>query len=153
MKDIRCPYCKGRFTLEQLLLDQTRTELLSLIFRLPPELFPTIMPYLGLFRSGDRDLTDDKALKLLQEVLSLYPDATILAIAMSETIEAIRAKEQNKPLKNHNYLKQVIESVATRNCSVPMPHTGLTQRKLPAQVSKTLQGLESLYELKQEFNK
>jgi hypothetical protein len=63
-------------------------------------------------------LTNARALKLIREVLAAYRADHILASALAETAQKIREKRTAcgdvKPLANHNYLKQVYQSLATK---------------------------------------
>ena len=110
---LRCPVCHSSASLEAYVADDAGRELLVLLAGSGPAFRP-LVHYLGLFRSGSRDLAHDRALRLAQEALGLEPDRARLAVALSETVEAMRAKRQNgggKPLTNHNYLKRVLESL------------------------------------------
>ena len=46
-------------------------------------------------------------------------DTTRLAIALSETVEALRGRQPRPPLKHHNYLKKVLETVTQRGELLP----------------------------------
>lgn len=99
---LHCPCCHARFSAEMLAQDEAARELLAL------RLSPALLAYLGLFRSPQRALAFDRALKLAREVLALSPPDEALA----ETVEALRGKG---PIKNHNYLKRVMEGMARRS--------------------------------------
>ncbi|MDP2548506.1 hypothetical protein [Oceanobacter sp. 4_MG-2023] len=109
----RCPVCHSRIGLEQLVQDDAGRELLALLAAHDADTATALVGYLGLFRSGSRDLAMDRALRLVKEALALAePDW--LTPALQDTVESIRAKRQNtdaKALTNHNYLKRVLESV------------------------------------------
>ena len=114
MRLSRCPICHSRISLEALVQDEAGRELLALVAKLDTQTGAALVSYLGLFRSPSRDLANERALKLARETLALTPDTARLAIALSETVEALRGKQPRQPLKNHNYLKKVIESVQAR---------------------------------------
>ncbi len=111
---LRCPCCHASNSLEAYTADEAGRELLVTLAK-SGALFRPLVAYLGLFRPASRDLSHDRALKLAREVLELAADPRALAQALSETVEAMRQKRQEgdvRPLKNHNYLKRVLESVA-----------------------------------------
>ena len=111
----RCPVCHSQISLEAVCQDEAGRELLGLLANLPGEASRALVQYLGLFRPEKRDLSNDRALRLAREVLALCADSLRLSAAMSETVEAIRAKSGAVPMKNHNYLRRVLEG---------MPETG-----------------------------
>lgn len=117
MQLARCPVCHSRIGLEQLVQDEAGSELLGLLSKLDTQSGAALVTYLGLFRSGSRDLTNDRALKLVKEVLQIEAPQW-LTPALQETIESLREKRMSgdvKPLANHNYLKRVLESVVSRS--------------------------------------
>lgn len=103
----RCPVCHSRISLEAVVQDEAGRELLALLARTEAALAVPLVAYLGLFRAPNRDLANDRALRLAQEVLALGA-GTGLAEALAQTVEAIRVKG-GSALKNHNYLKRVLE--------------------------------------------
>ena len=112
----RCPVCHSKIGLEQLCQDAAGRELLALLAKMDSLSGTALVSYIGLFRSANRDLANDRALKLAHEALALA-DANRLIPALQETIESLRDKRQQgqtKPLTNHNYLKRVLESVVAR---------------------------------------
>lgn len=129
-------------------------ELMALMLQLERDLSRSLAAYLGLFRSKTRALAWERALRIAREVLELG-DARLLAPALSETVETMRAKQQGeawRPLTNHNYLKRVMETVATR----PVASTGAVtvwgEKTTPAQApaaSKTAQAVARLLTRKQ----
>ena len=132
---LRCPVCHSANSLEAYGEDAAQRQLLQLLAQSGPLFWP-LVSYLGCFRSAQRDLAHSRALKLAKDVLQLQgdmahgdspskplkvlsrsvPDASAhqLAAALTETVEAMRAKRDQgdvRPLKNHNYLKRVLETV------------------------------------------
>ena len=103
----RCPVCHSRISLEAVVQDDAGRELLALLARTDAALAMPLVAYLGLFRAPNRDLANDRALRLAQEVLALGTGQG-LADALAQTVEAIRAKG-GAALKNHNYLKRVLD--------------------------------------------
>ena len=106
----RCPVCHAHISLEAVCQDEAGRELLGLLATLPGETGRALVQYLGLFRPEKRDLANDRALRLAREALALSADPARLARAMSETVEALRAKGGG-PLRNHNYLRRVLEGL------------------------------------------
>ena len=107
----RCPVCHSQISLEAVCQDEAGRELLGILANLPGEASRALVQYLGLFRPEKRDLSNDRALRLAREALALCADSLRLSAAMSETVEAIRAKSGAVPMKNHNYLRRVLEGM------------------------------------------
>ena len=142
----RCPICHSRISLEALVQDEAGRELMALVARLDTQTGAALVSYLGLFRSASRDLANERALKLARETLALTPDTARLAIALSETVEVMRDKQPRRPLKNHNYLTKVLESVQARPVIVK------AEQRAVAPKSKTGQALITLEALKRGRN-
>jgi hypothetical protein len=110
---LRCPVCHSSNSLEAFTAADAGRELLVLLASTGP-LFRPLVAYLGLFRPANRDLSHERALRLAREVVELGADPRALAAALTDTVEAMRAKRdagQIKPLTNHNYLRKVLETV------------------------------------------
>lgn len=143
----RCPVCHSRIGLEQLAQDEAASELLAMLAKLPNALALPLVVYVGLFRSSKRDLANDRALRLLQEVLALHG---VLTAALAETVEAMRRKQEQgafKPLTNHNYLGSVLQSVAASGVTGGMSTAMVQAGGLPVQggaKSKTSQTIALL---------
>lgn len=114
MKLGRCPVCHSHIQLEALIQDDAGSELLGVLAGLGRPLARPLVQYLGLFRPEKSDLSNARALKLAQETLTIAERDSLTA-ALQDTVRSLHEKRQrgqNKPLKNHNYLKQVLASVA-----------------------------------------
>lgn len=112
----RCPVCHSRIGLEQLVQDEAGRELLALLIKLDTLTGSVLVAYIGLFRSANRDLANDRALKLVHETLAIE-SVQWLTPALQETVEVLKEKRcsgETKPLTNHNYLKRVLDSVIKR---------------------------------------
>ena len=113
--NLHCPICHAQFSVEALTQDEAARELLAM----RATMLPSLLPYLSLFRSPKRALAFDRALKLAKEVMAIDADNPArLETALAETVESMRQKReggQARPLKNHNYLKRVLENVGTRD--------------------------------------
>lgn len=118
MKLTRCPVCHANLHLDALVQDEAGRALLIAVAKLPDVVAKPMLSYLGLFRPAKQDLSNARALKLIEEVLASYRADHVLAAALTETVNKIHEKRLNysdaKPLANHNYLKQVYQSAATR---------------------------------------
>lgn len=144
--DIRCPGCHITFALQQVIEDEALRELMGIITELPREVSRPLVLYIGLFRGKTRAVAYERQLRLAREALSLHADTMLVGVAMSETVEAIRAKRENgedvRPLKNHNYLKRVVGSQQARGAGVAVPAPAAPAPRGPA--SKTALALASL---------
>lgn len=118
MKLCRCPICHSDIHLEALIEDEAGRELLGKISQLTHGVAQPMVNYLGLFKPLKSNLNNARALKIVNDVLALYPCSLLLAQALSETVASIRKKRQQamengqkiEPLPNHNYLKSVYET-------------------------------------------
>lgn len=118
MKLCRCPICHSDIHLEGLIEDDAGRELLGKISQLTHGVAQPMVGYLGLFKPQKSNLNNARALKILTDVLDLYPCSLLLSQALSETVASIRKKRQQamqtgqkiEPLTNHNYLKSVYET-------------------------------------------
>ncbi len=109
---LRCPVCHAEAALEAWAEDEAARELMALLSTLDATLGRPLVAYLGLFRSGSRALSWERALRLAREVMALESDPLRLAAALSQTVEQLRAKRDGgdiRPLSGHGYLKKVLE--------------------------------------------
>lgn len=143
----RCPVCHSHINLEAIVQDEAASKLAGMLAVMDGELSRPLVGYLGLFRTAKRDLANDRALKLCQEVTALTTDHARLAAALVQTVEQIRSKGGG-PLKNHNYLKAVLESTETAN----LPACTKSQTGKGARVSKTEQALMSIESVKSRYD-
>lgn len=116
----RCPTCHAHLQLEAIVQDDAGRELLALLAGLDAHLGRPLVAYLGLFRAARRDLANDRALRLAREVLALPASPQRLGDALAATVESIRAKGQDGPVRNHNYLRRVLEGTPDP-CAVLAP--------------------------------
>ena len=148
MRLTRCPICRNHISLEAIVQDEAGRELLKLLVKLDTQTGAALVSYLGLFRPPTRDLANERALRLAKETLDLPTRAdeqaamTCLAIALSETVEALRSKEPQQPLKNHNYLKKVLESIQARPVVVRTETAAIAPRSKTGQAYMTLENLK-----------
>lgn len=92
MKLCRCPICHSDIHLEALVEDEAGRELLGKISQLTHGVAQPMVAYLGLFKPQKSNLNNSRALKILNDVLALYPCSLLLAQALSETVVSIRKK-------------------------------------------------------------
>lgn len=135
----RCPNCRVRLDLELLMQEEAGIELQRVLGRLDTLTRAALAAYLGLFRAENRDLASDRALRLACEVLALTSDLPRLGKALADTVESIRSSERNTQMRNHNYLRKVLENTPSpsieprRELAVP-----------PKTVSKTASAVTAL---------
>lgn len=150
----RCPVCHSHISLESVCQDEAGRELLALLATLPGDASRALVQYLGLFRPEKRDLSNDRALRLAREAMALCADYLRLSAAMSETVEAIRgkcgAKSGAAPMKNHNYLRRVLEGMPESGGAIVVaaPVAGAGRHGKAAAPSATLNALAELEDLK-----
>ncbi|MFP7605195.1 MULTISPECIES: hypothetical protein [Serratia] len=110
MKLGRCPVCHSELHLDAILEDDAGRELLTLLATLPNGAGKAMVAYIGLFRPPKSNLSNSRAVKLVNEVLAQHQAGRVLTHALSETVERIRSKRingDNKPLSGHSYLREV----------------------------------------------
>lgn len=129
MKLGRCPVCRTHLHLDTLISDDAGRELLAIISKLDKRLGQAAVSYIGLFRPEKSDLSNTRAAKLLTETIALHKNAACLTKALNDTVTSLHAKRQQqlgfnqipKPLTNHNYLKQVLNSLQGEFTMQPTP--------------------------------
>ncbi len=142
---LHCPCCHAQFSIEAVIQDEEARRLIGMKGEFPPALFA----YLSLFRSEKRALAWDRMTRLTVEVLAIGEQGAgsgALNEAMAETVEALRGKGKG-PLKNHNYLKRVLESrqaVSSERGAVQ----AVTGPRSPVQASKTASAIGRLEQWK-----
>ncbi|HHF3734582.1 TPA: hypothetical protein ACPOID_000490 [Haemophilus influenzae] len=113
MKLCRCPVCHSDIHLDQLEDDAGR-ELLGLITELKYGVARPLVSYIALFRPDKSALSNSRAIKLMREVLAMFPASQLLAHSLSGTVNAVQKKRKESrnlaPLNNHRYLMQVMET-------------------------------------------
>ena len=121
---LHCPCCHAQFSIETVIQDESARELIAMKAEFPRSLFA----YLSLFRPEKRALAWDRMSRLTREVLDLGQTwgAVELETALAETVTALRGRGKG-PLKNHNYLKRVLESHGPGTMD-QVPGTGMADR-------------------------
>ncbi|WP_240222876.1 hypothetical protein [Rheinheimera hassiensis] len=111
MKLSRCPVCHTNIHLDQLVADDAGRQLLGQFSRMNYKLGGNMVAYLALFRPTKQDLSNSKALSLVQETLALTGNHNALAEALEQTVASLQQNRINgngKQLTNHNYLRKVL---------------------------------------------
>lgn len=85
MKLCRCPVCHSDIHLDQLLEDEAGREILVLLTELKYGVARPLVSYIALFRPDKSALSNSRAVKLMHEVLDLFPPSQLLAHCLSET--------------------------------------------------------------------
>lgn len=130
--------CHAEAALEAWAEDEAAREMMGLLSTLDATLGRALVAYLGLFRSGSRALSWERAVRLAREVLALEAEPVRLAAALSQTVEQLRAKREGgdiRPMSGHNYLKRVLDGTpmaATLTAAVQ------AQRPEPARIAPAL---------------
>ncbi len=138
----RCPACGATTSLDALLGHSEASQAFLSAINLVGDLAKPMIQYLGMFRSDSRDLTFDRASKLLNELAAdinanqikrghhFYPAPQAAWIWAINTI--IERRDQSKlqlPFKNHGYLYEVLTSYkpeyAPVQDSTPKKHAGV----------------------------
>jgi len=139
----RCPICHTTIELAAIVEDEALRELMGLLKDLPSDTSRPLVLYLQLFSGPKRAPAYERQLRLAREVLALHPDSGLVGAALSETVEALRAKRESgedpRPLKNHNYFKRVLESQQAREARPLAPSEPQAR-----QTSKTAAALAQL---------
>ncbi len=92
MKLCRCPVCHSDINLDQLLEDDAGRELLTILTQLKYGIARPLVSYIALFRPAKSALNNARAVKLINDVLNLFPQSHLLAHALSETVNAVQNK-------------------------------------------------------------
>lgn len=111
MKLSRCPVCHSNIHLDQLVADEAGRQLLGQFARMNYKLGGNMVAYLAMFRPAKQDLSNTKALTLVQETLALTSNLPALADALEQAVASLQQSRINgtgKQLTNHNYLRKVL---------------------------------------------
>ncbi len=116
-----CPACGAIASLEAWANDPAWRQFADLLIKVPCSCQDRVIPYLGLFRQGERGLTPVRAARVLKQLVGLLEPETIRWEGGEERpcpphvwAEALDATLQRRPkgLKNHNYLRHVAWEMA-----------------------------------------
>lgn len=142
-----CPICNGRSSVEAILQTEAGQAYMRRLLNLPDYVRFPLGRYVLMFAAAGREMAYDRRLRLVEETLALATDHRRLGVALAETVEALMQKREAgdvRPLKNHNYLKRVLESVTIAG-AVPVTSSG-SVNEIPAKGGKRKQALEVLAE-------
>ena len=120
-----CPDCGFQGELLAFLVDVEARQAIAEALRVPAELAPLVLRYLGLFRPAEKTLALNKATRLLRE-LSEFIEASKVerrgrswAAPLTAWRDALNSMLDSRdrltlPLKNHHYLLEIVASLADR---------------------------------------
>ena len=123
---LRCFSCGAIGSADAFTNDANARELLAVATKLPHPLPPIMLHYLTMFRPEKTMLSWGKALRLTKDLAALVAAGTIQvekkvarpcpprlwALGIEQVTE--RRDRLRLPLKNHNYLKQIVYDLADR---------------------------------------
>ena len=118
MKLSRCPVCHSNLHLDQMVMDEAGKQLMALLAKTDTRTGSALLSYIGLFRPIKSDLNNGRANRLVHEVLELTTNLTLLKAALDQVVNQLGTKRQSgdaRPLANHNYLKKVLEGMASEH--------------------------------------
>lgn len=147
---LRCPVCHAEAALEAWVEDDAAREMMGLLSALDATLARPLVAYLGLFRSGSRALSWERALRIARDVLALDANALRLAAALSQTVEQLRVKRDAgdvRPLTGHNYIKRVLEGMPS-GAVAAVERAQDAPRRIERAPSATVDGVMRLEALK-----
>lgn len=159
MKLNKCPICRANLHLDQLAQDECSTELLAKFAKMPVDFAASVISYLTLFRPETSALSNSRALKLVNDVLALTDNKVILQAALEQSVALLttsRAQGDTRTLKNHNYLKRVVEAMASQaviqpaapSQSTPSQSTPSQPKVNPAPIPSTSKMAQAIEQLK-----
>ena len=112
MKLTRCNTCHANIHLDALVQDNSAKALLAAVAKLPKSLAINVIGYVALFRPEKSDLNNDRAARLINEVLALSDNEKALKIRLQ-----IYHKDTKPLLKHYKSIKingeQSIEKVSS----------------------------------------
>ncbi|MBI2801268.1 MAG: hypothetical protein HYX63_13485 [Gammaproteobacteria bacterium] len=120
-----CPDCGFQGELLAFLVDVEARQAIGEALRVPAELAPLVIRYLGLFRPSEKTLSLNKAARLLRELSGfieagkverrgriLSPPPFAWRDALNSMLDA--RDRLTLPLKNHNYLIEIVAGLADK---------------------------------------
>lgn len=137
---IKCQCCYAKYDYLMILEDEYERELLQLMNKLGRPLAYYLCVYVSLFKSPKREIPPEKELRLTKEVLALSTSQSQLTEGLQKVVDVMREKQASggfKQLKNHNYLKRVLED--TPRPPVPATGTEIAPVNAPQQPSQARQ--------------
>lgn len=151
-RDLTCPHCNRRIHLSQLQASEALINYLQLLLNLDRPLSFALQTYVDLWRVKD-ELTNDKKLRIAEEVLALHPDQGVLLAALHATIDGAYTKQQAgtfRPYKDLSYFKAILNDTAAKYIQQPQRLQQASQpatAPLPKAVATvlSLEGLRGKY--------
>lgn len=123
---LQCPCCGEQFPHEAGFADEDGKRLAALLAGVEPKLGRAVLNYLRLFSPASRGLRTTKAIKLVEELVSLVESGQVQRDARTNDakpalprlwtagIEQMIAQRErlSLPLTSHNYLRSVVYGIA-----------------------------------------
>lgn len=140
----RCPVCHARIDLISLIQDSAGRDMLTLIMSFDKSFGTALAIYISLFRPAKSDLRNDRALRLMYEVLAISEDKNRLEAAMVKTYETLRNDPSFTIFRDHKYLQHVFNDpklddlVKAKRRPVPAAHQEIKQSNTLAPVSELM---------------
>lgn len=132
---ILCPCCGETYPIEAGFIDEDGKRLAALFAGMEPKLGRSILSYLRLFSPAKRGLRTAKAIKLIEELMTLVDSGQVQRDARTNDYRAasvntwvcgieqmLEARDRLQlPLDNHNYLRTVVFGIAGEPVTQPVP--------------------------------
>lgn len=150
MMQLTCPRCSERFDLQSAVEDDSGRAMMALVMR-RPAIVRELIGYMGLFRPRTQALRWSRALALATDIEGLIADhgEAVVGHALREVIEAMRPRLSApgwRPLGSHNYLRRVLESVASRGAETALAAPVIADQSGFKPTSKTARAMMALRE-------
>ena len=147
---LTCTACGAHGSLELFTADPDARRLTELVAKLPAELGPVAVRYLGLFRPLKRGLTWDRAVKIAGEIVAMveagavevrgrrFPaNASTFASAMQQMLD--HRERLELPMSSHGYLIRIVAGESPREAA----REETRQQDDKRQASQTRAGLQT----------
>jgi len=114
-----CPSCGAGGSITLFIADADAREAILQAARLPSDVGTLVIKYIALFAPEKRHLTMDRAARLIREVCAMIIDGTEYRgtklqapshVWRAALIDMLDRADLKRPIRNHNYLKAVVES-------------------------------------------
>jgi len=119
---LTCPSCGALTSLEAAANDKAARQVSALFGRLPPEVARALPEYLALFRPQKQGLRWTRVVAVLDELVPMVIDGFVrqgrrrkpTAVVWQEALMAVANRDLVRPLKNHNYLIEVLAGITDK---------------------------------------
>ncbi len=107
---LTCPTCNQAHTLNEYIQATDGEMAFNIALKVPPQLANRVLKYLQLFAPAKSVLTLNRQAKLIESMHLEGCDIGRVAFGIDKMLESHASGKLKTPLKNHNYLKQVMTS-------------------------------------------